>query len=236
MGGSQQDGFRVEPGAGATQPDVSVLGCGWSEWPWWQLSLGLILMADVTGRLHVAPWEPPNPPVGQRRRCGWTTLICLHCRCATLRNDDTIPLPEGSSVDRFFRSSRNPISFRRTTFARLKTDREATRRSRLLRSACSAPMATGAIGADGSVTTYAPEQLEPILTMWPESRFVIALRDRWRCCPPPSTTGVCRTGKHLELRQGLGCFVGRARGGGCLAIASMRACSGTMRRVGTAII
>src|SRR3954452_14500158 len=34
------------------------------------------------------------------------------------------------------------------------------------------------VGADGSVTyLYAPEQLEPILRLWPESRFVLPLRD-----------------------------------------------------------
>ncbi len=34
------------------------------------------------------------------------------------------------------------------------------------------------VGADGSVTyLYKPEQLEPVLRLWPESRFVIALRN-----------------------------------------------------------
>jgi hypothetical protein len=34
------------------------------------------------------------------------------------------------------------------------------------------------VGADASVTyLYAPEQLEPVLRLWPESRFVIALRN-----------------------------------------------------------
>ncbi len=34
------------------------------------------------------------------------------------------------------------------------------------------------IGADASVTyLYTPEQLEPILRLWPDSRFVVALRD-----------------------------------------------------------
>lgn len=34
------------------------------------------------------------------------------------------------------------------------------------------------IGADASVTyLYAPEQLEPILRLWPESRFVVSVRD-----------------------------------------------------------
>lgn len=37
---------------------------------------------------------------------------------------------------------------------------------------------TRRIGADASVTyLYAPEQLEPILRLWPESRFVISVRD-----------------------------------------------------------
>src|SRR5262245_31757797 len=34
------------------------------------------------------------------------------------------------------------------------------------------------IGLDASVTyLYSPEQLEPILKLWPNSRFVVALRD-----------------------------------------------------------
>src|SRR4249919_1224269 len=34
------------------------------------------------------------------------------------------------------------------------------------------------VGVDASVSyLYAPEQLEPILRLWPESRFVVALRD-----------------------------------------------------------
>ena len=34
------------------------------------------------------------------------------------------------------------------------------------------------IGADGSVSyLYAPEQLEPVLKLWPESRFVVGVRD-----------------------------------------------------------
>lgn len=46
------------------------------------------------------------------------------------------------------------------------------------------PDADSRIGADGSVTyLYAPEQLEPILDMWPESRFVIALRDPLEMLP-----------------------------------------------------
>jgi hypothetical protein len=40
------------------------------------------------------------------------------------------------------------------------------------------------IGADGSVTyLYAPEQLEPILRLWPDSRFVVSVRDPLKMLP-----------------------------------------------------
>ena len=40
------------------------------------------------------------------------------------------------------------------------------------------------IGADGSVSyLYTPEQMEPILRLWPDSRFVIALRDPMAMLP-----------------------------------------------------
>jgi sulfotransferase family protein len=40
------------------------------------------------------------------------------------------------------------------------------------------PRPDSRVGADASVSyLYAPEQLEPILRLWPESRFVVALRD-----------------------------------------------------------
>jgi hypothetical protein len=40
------------------------------------------------------------------------------------------------------------------------------------------------VGADASVTyLYGPELLEPMLQLWPESRFVIALRDPMRMLP-----------------------------------------------------
>ena len=40
------------------------------------------------------------------------------------------------------------------------------------------------VGADASVTyLYSPEQLEPMLRLWPDSRFVIAVRDPLRMLP-----------------------------------------------------
>jgi hypothetical protein len=40
------------------------------------------------------------------------------------------------------------------------------------------------VGADCSVTyLYAPEQIEPVLRLWPESRFVIAVRDPMEMLP-----------------------------------------------------
>jgi hypothetical protein len=40
------------------------------------------------------------------------------------------------------------------------------------------------IGADGSVSyLYTPEQLKPILRLWPESRFIVALRDPLEMLP-----------------------------------------------------
>ena len=40
------------------------------------------------------------------------------------------------------------------------------------------------VGADASVTyLYTPEQLEPILRLWPNSRFVVSLRDPLRMLP-----------------------------------------------------
>lgn len=42
----------------------------------------------------------------------------------------------------------------------------------------------GAVGADGSVSyLYTPEQLEPVLRLWPESRFIIAVRDPMTMLP-----------------------------------------------------
>lgn len=42
----------------------------------------------------------------------------------------------------------------------------------------------GAIGADGSVSyLYTPEQLEPILRLWPDSRFIISVRDPMTMLP-----------------------------------------------------
>jgi hypothetical protein len=41
-----------------------------------------------------------------------------------------------------------------------------------------APTSRQRVGADGSVSyLYAPEQLEPVLRLWPESRFIIGVRD-----------------------------------------------------------
>ncbi len=40
------------------------------------------------------------------------------------------------------------------------------------------PSQDGRIGAEGSVSyLYAPEQMEPVLRLWPDSRFIIAVRD-----------------------------------------------------------
>ena len=42
----------------------------------------------------------------------------------------------------------------------------------------------GAVGADGSVSyLYTPEQLPPILSLWPDSRFIIAVRDPMAMLP-----------------------------------------------------
>lgn len=40
------------------------------------------------------------------------------------------------------------------------------------------------VGADGSVSyLYAPEQLEPVLKLWPESRFIVGVRDPMTLLP-----------------------------------------------------
>jgi hypothetical protein len=40
------------------------------------------------------------------------------------------------------------------------------------------------VGADGSVSyLYAPEQLEPVLRLWPESRFIVGVRDPMTLLP-----------------------------------------------------
>ena len=46
------------------------------------------------------------------------------------------------------------------------------------------PPERGQIGAEASVSyLYTPEQMEPILTLWPDSRFIIAVRDPMRLLP-----------------------------------------------------
>lgn len=46
------------------------------------------------------------------------------------------------------------------------------------------PTSTGRVGADCSVSyLYTPEQLEPILRLWPNSRFVVTLRDPMEMLP-----------------------------------------------------
>jgi hypothetical protein len=46
------------------------------------------------------------------------------------------------------------------------------------------PPSAGQIGAEASVSyLYTPEQMEPVLRLWPESRFVIAVRDPMSLLP-----------------------------------------------------
>ena len=46
------------------------------------------------------------------------------------------------------------------------------------------PPSPGQIGADGSVSyLYVPEQMEPILKLWPDARFIIGLRDPMTLLP-----------------------------------------------------
>lgn len=142
-------------------------------------------MAGVNDRLHVSSMgaaESARPTATPMRvddldrfvfivgapRCGTTTLSRF------LKDHPSIAFPV-IKEPHFF--SQNDLRGLKT--AELKQRVEA---DYLRRFFC--PDANRRIGADGSVTyLYAPEQLEPILDMWPESRFVIALRDPLEMLP-----------------------------------------------------
>ena len=97
-------------------------------------------------------------------RCGTTT----HRAFAQGHPDVVLPVRQGAAFLRPARPARTDD--RRNSFGRSKA---------AISSISSRTAGSGdAIGVDGSVSyLYAPEQLEPVLKLWPDSRFVVALRD-----------------------------------------------------------